>query len=280
MPSVSFTGGEPTLRKDLVELVAAAKRIGLRTNLITNGTLIDANLAGRLREAGLASAQVSLEGPIALGARRPDRRSRLVRAHDGRAGRPCAGQASTLTPTRRSTPSTPIHLEALVELLAGLGLERMSANMVIPSGSAADLAHADHLQPDRPDRHQVRDCARDHGIEFHVVLAHADVPVQPVGRRPGQQELRRLRRTAERLARRATCCRAQATRSRWAICAGRDSRRCGTAARAVFFRNKQHAPTDCAGCEEFLACAGACPLYWSAMGTGELVQVRRDHVFA
>ncbi len=64
VPSVSFTGGEPTLRKDLVELVAAAKRIGLRTNLITNGTLIDANLAGRLREAGLASAQVSLEGPI------------------------------------------------------------------------------------------------------------------------------------------------------------------------------------------------------------------------
>ena len=36
-PTVSFTGGEPTLRRDLPELVAYAKGKGMRVNLITNG---------------------------------------------------------------------------------------------------------------------------------------------------------------------------------------------------------------------------------------------------
>ena len=45
--------------------------------------------------------------------------------------------------------------------------------------------------------------------------------------------------------------------------------------RAVFFRHKDYAPAECSGCEEFKACAGACPLYWSALGTRELVEARR-----
>jgi radical SAM protein with 4Fe4S-binding SPASM domain len=41
-------------------------------------------------------------------------------------------------------------------------------------------------------------------------------------------------------------------------------------ARAAFFRRKEYAPEECAGCEDFGPCAGACPLYWAAMGTAEL----------
>ncbi|MGD9049803.1 MAG: PqqD family peptide modification chaperone, partial [Anaerolineae bacterium] len=37
VPTVSFTGGEPTLRADLPDLIAHAKSRRLRTNLITNG---------------------------------------------------------------------------------------------------------------------------------------------------------------------------------------------------------------------------------------------------
>ncbi|MEZ4813127.1 MAG: hypothetical protein R2883_06565 [Caldisericia bacterium] len=37
IPTVSFTGGEPTLRKDLAELISYAKSIDLRVNLISNG---------------------------------------------------------------------------------------------------------------------------------------------------------------------------------------------------------------------------------------------------
>ncbi len=65
-PTVSFTGGEPTLRKDLAELVSHAKTIGLRVNLITNGIICGTtDLAQKLKESGLDSAQVSLESSVA-----------------------------------------------------------------------------------------------------------------------------------------------------------------------------------------------------------------------
>ena len=40
--------------------------------------------------------------------------------------------------------------------------------------------------------------------------------------------------------------------------------------RSDYFKNKRFAPEECAGCESFVACQGACPLYWKSVGTGEL----------
>ena len=62
-PVVLFSGGEPLLRADLFELIAHARTRGLRAVLSTNGTLITAEVAGRLRELGLAYVGVSLDGP-------------------------------------------------------------------------------------------------------------------------------------------------------------------------------------------------------------------------
>jgi len=65
-PTVSFTGGEPTLREDLPELIAYAKGKGMRVNLITNGLrCADPDFVARLADAKLDSAQVSLEGGTA-----------------------------------------------------------------------------------------------------------------------------------------------------------------------------------------------------------------------
>lgn len=59
---VHFTGGEPLLRADLEALVARARALDLYTNLITSGVpLTRARLAG-LRDAGLESVQLSLQG--------------------------------------------------------------------------------------------------------------------------------------------------------------------------------------------------------------------------
>jgi len=278
VPSVSFTGGEPILRKDLLELVAAAKRIGLRTNLITNGTLIGADQGSQLREAGLASAQVSLEGPI------PSVHDGLTGAA-GSFGRTMAGLEALRRAGVHTHTNTTINaanagsLEALVKLLAGLGLERMSANMVIPSGSAADLALQITYSQIGQIVTRVRDCARDHGIEF---LWYSPTPMclfNPLAAGLGNKScaacdgLLSISPSGDVL----PC-------SSYPQPVGNLCRQGFTevwsSVRAVFFRNKQQAPTDCAGCEDFLACAGACPLYWSAVGTGELVRVRRGHVFA
>ncbi|NLG26400.1 MAG: radical SAM protein, partial [Chloroflexi bacterium] len=70
-PTVSFTGGEPTLRDDLPELIAYAhskfeRGEPMRVNLITNGLrCADREYVHTLAQAGLDSAQLSLEGPTA-----------------------------------------------------------------------------------------------------------------------------------------------------------------------------------------------------------------------
>ncbi len=62
VPVLLLSGGEPLLREDLLELIAHARRAGLRAVISSNGTLIDAPMAERLAEAGLAYAGISLDG--------------------------------------------------------------------------------------------------------------------------------------------------------------------------------------------------------------------------
>jgi len=59
---IRFTGGEPLLRKDLVELVkGSAETYGIDSlNLTTNGVLL-ANKASSLKEAGLSGVNVSID---------------------------------------------------------------------------------------------------------------------------------------------------------------------------------------------------------------------------
>ena len=57
--SVKFTGGEPLLRPDLIEIVKSVPR-GMESSLTTNGTLL-ADCASALRDAGLRRVNVSLD---------------------------------------------------------------------------------------------------------------------------------------------------------------------------------------------------------------------------
>ncbi|WP_440954906.1 12,18-didecarboxysiroheme deacetylase [Methanosarcina sp. Mfa9] len=61
-PVMLFSGGEPTMRKDLPELAAYAREKGMRAVISTNGTLIDKNLAKKLKEVGLSYVGISFDG--------------------------------------------------------------------------------------------------------------------------------------------------------------------------------------------------------------------------
>ncbi|WP_292377436.1 12,18-didecarboxysiroheme deacetylase [Methanosarcina sp. UBA289] len=61
-PVILFSGGEPTMRKDLPELAAYAHEKGMRAVISTNGTLIDRDLAKKLKDVGLSYVGVSLDG--------------------------------------------------------------------------------------------------------------------------------------------------------------------------------------------------------------------------
>ncbi len=62
IPHVVFTGGEPTLRKDLPELIAHAEANGQITGINTNGRMLkDPEYVQSLLDAGLDHVQITLE---------------------------------------------------------------------------------------------------------------------------------------------------------------------------------------------------------------------------
>jgi len=62
IPHIVFTGGEPTLRQDLPELIAHAEKLGQITGINTNGRqLKDPALVQSLVDAGLDHVQITLE---------------------------------------------------------------------------------------------------------------------------------------------------------------------------------------------------------------------------
>jgi radical SAM protein with 4Fe4S-binding SPASM domain len=59
---MAYTGGEPLVRPDLFELLAYSQALGFQNTMATNATLIDDEVAERLRDHGLVIAAVSLDG--------------------------------------------------------------------------------------------------------------------------------------------------------------------------------------------------------------------------
>jgi len=62
VPVVLFSGGEPLVREDLVELASYAVHKGMRAVISTNGTLITQDKARELKDVGLSYVGVSLDG--------------------------------------------------------------------------------------------------------------------------------------------------------------------------------------------------------------------------
>jgi pyrroloquinoline quinone biosynthesis protein E len=61
---IHFSGGEPTVRSDLEQLVTEAATAGLYSNLITSGVLCDRTRLDRLVEAGLEHVQLSFQDSV------------------------------------------------------------------------------------------------------------------------------------------------------------------------------------------------------------------------
>ena len=62
VPVLLFSGGEPLLRKDVLELATFAKKCGVGVVLSTNGTLITQEVASNIRAIGFREVGISLDG--------------------------------------------------------------------------------------------------------------------------------------------------------------------------------------------------------------------------
>jgi MoaA/NifB/PqqE/SkfB family radical SAM enzyme len=139
LDAVVFTGGEPTLRRDLPGLVAYARDRGYRQIQIqTNGRMLSyRKVAERLMSSGATEFSPALHGPVA------EVHDALTRV-EGSFEQTVEGirnlrelGASVLT-NSVITQANHRHLEALAELLVGLGVEQMQFAFVHPVGSAAE----------------------------------------------------------------------------------------------------------------------------------------------
>jgi PqqA peptide cyclase len=121
---VHFSGGEPLVRRDLVELVGHAAKAGLYVNLITSGIRLDAERLARLVAAGLEHVQLSLQdsdpatGDRIAGLAGVQQAKREVAALVGSTGLPLTVNAVV---HRQNLE----HLEDLIDLAVTLGADRL-----------------------------------------------------------------------------------------------------------------------------------------------------------
>jgi radical SAM protein with 4Fe4S-binding SPASM domain len=265
VPSLSFTGGEPTLRRDLPELVAHGRSRGLWMNLITNGIrCAKPEFVAALKQAGLDSAQVSLEAGDAathdLVVGRLGAFERTVRGI--RTLREAGIRVHTNTTINRHNRDA---LHGLIDLVAGLGSEHLSMNMVIRTGDAvgqSEIGYAD-IGPLVLD---LKKHTEDKGMKF---VWYSPVPLclfNPAAYGLGSP----------------SCSAADGLLS---IAPDGGVLPCSSFEQGVgnllredfdavwnrrsakYWRNKEFLPPGCKACEYAALCCGACPLYWDEQKT-------------
>lgn len=121
---VHISGGEPTVRRDLPELVRTASAAGLYTNLITAGVLLDAGRIEALVQAGLDHVQLSVQDAEERSA---DRIGGLAGSHAKKlaAARMIRRAGLALTLNAVVHRQNLERLEVLFELALELGAERL-----------------------------------------------------------------------------------------------------------------------------------------------------------
>jgi putative heme d1 biosynthesis radical SAM protein NirJ2 len=133
-----FSGGEPLIRDDIYELVSHARQAGLRPVLGTNGTLIDADAARRLKAAGAACAGISLDS-------RDKEKHDLFRGYDGAWEETLRGMAAcreaglpfqihTTVTSRNESEIT-----AITDLAVELGAVAHHIFFLVPTGRGKDI---------------------------------------------------------------------------------------------------------------------------------------------
>ena len=109
---MTFLGGDPLLRSNLLELVGHATGLGLRTSVDTNGYLLDEATVLKLKDAGIGNINVSIDSADRelISEPLPDRRGQVEQTQ--RRDRPPSAQLPE-GPREQQTPARELSVPAL-----------------------------------------------------------------------------------------------------------------------------------------------------------------------
>jgi radical SAM protein with 4Fe4S-binding SPASM domain len=166
IPHLTFTGGEATLRPDLVELIQYAEDVGLVTGLQTNGRrLRDGEYVNELLLAGLDHIQITLESHDAA-------------IHDRMVGAEGAWQETVagiktvvdadvymMTNTTLTTENVE-GIEETIAFAASLGVPTFGCNSLIFSGAAVAVGTAIRENELAPILERVKEATAEHHMRL------------------------------------------------------------------------------------------------------------------
>lgn len=140
IPHVVFTGGEPTSRDDLDQLIGYAQKLGLVSGLVTNGRrLKDAAYLNRLIEAGLDHVQITVES-------HDEKVHDKVTCAEGSWQETVQGLKNAIATPMYTLSNTTLNqynvkdILKTIDFLHDLGLKQFACNSLIYSGEGPQIA--------------------------------------------------------------------------------------------------------------------------------------------
>lgn len=206
-PVLLFSGGEPLLRPDVLELGRRAVAKGVRAVLSSNGTLITPELARQIADAGFSYAGVSIDGTAATHDELRRKKGALDAALAGIKNCLAAGVKAGIrfTLNRRNAAD----LDAVLDLVEAHGVPRFCLYHLVYAGRGREMV-ADDLAPTETRRiiEHLLDRTRDwhrRGIATEVLTTdnHADGIL--IEQRLAAEAPERLPEVRELLARHGGC---------------------------------------------------------------------------
>ena len=170
-PIFVLSGGEPLFRPDIFEIAQYATDAGLIVALATNGTLIDANVAQRIKDSGVRRVSVSFDGADAA-------------THDIFRG-PGAFDAARRgieelkkidVPFQINTTVAQHNAHQMPETLAlakGMGAAALHLFLLVPVGCGVEIAEDQQIQADKYEEilNWMYDAEIEGGIELKATCA-------------------------------------------------------------------------------------------------------------
>jgi len=144
VPALLLSGGEPLLHPRFFDLAAYARQKHLRLTLSTNGTLLDADAARRIKDLGFAYVGISLDG---IGDRHDQFRGRRGAFQQAvQAFRHCKAVGQKVGLRLTLSAHTVADLDQILDFVEAEGIERVCFYHLVYSGRGREVVDVTHAQ--------------------------------------------------------------------------------------------------------------------------------------